>query len=60
MKTGNAEYTYKNDVDKACFQHDMADGNFKDLNKKHNQIKFSEIKPLKLQAIQNMMVIKED
>ena len=27
----------------------MADGNFKDLNKKHNQIKFSEIKPLKLQ-----------
>ena len=38
----------------------MADGNFKDLNKKYNQIKFSEIKPLKLQAIQNMMVIKED
>ena len=34
MQTGNTDYIYKNDLDKACFQHEMADGKFKDLNKK--------------------------
>ena len=34
MQTGNTEYIYKNDLDKACFQHDMAYGQFKDLNKR--------------------------
>ena len=34
MQTGNTEYIYKNDFDKACFQHDMAYGKFKDLNKR--------------------------
>ena len=24
MQTGNADYIYKNDLNKACFQHDMA------------------------------------
>ena len=24
MQTGNADYMYKNDLNKACFQHDMA------------------------------------
>ena len=33
-KTGNTEYIYKNYLDKACFQHDMAYGKFKDLNKR--------------------------
>ena len=27
-------YTYQNELDKACFQHDMAYGDFKDLNRK--------------------------
>ena len=40
MQTGNTDLIYKNDLYKACFQHDMAYGNFKDLNKKHNQIRF--------------------
>ena len=31
MKTGNTDYIYKNDLDKACFQHDMAYGKYKDL-----------------------------
>ena len=26
MMTGNTEYIYKNDIDKACSQHDMAHG----------------------------------
>ena len=31
LQTG---YIYKNDLDIACFQHDMAYGKYKDLNKK--------------------------
>ena len=34
MQTGNSEYSYKNDLDKACFQHDMTCGILKDLNKR--------------------------
>ena len=30
-QTGDSRYIYKNDLDKACFQHDMAYGDFKDL-----------------------------
>ena len=30
-KTGDTCYIYKNELDKACFQHDMAHGDFKDL-----------------------------
>ena len=30
-ETGDANYIYKNELDKACFQHDMASGDFKDL-----------------------------
>ena len=34
MQTGNTDYNYKNDLDKACFQHDTAYGKYKDLNKR--------------------------
>ena len=30
-QTGDSRYIYKNELDKACFQHDMAYGDFKDL-----------------------------
>ena len=30
-ETGNTTYIYKNELDKACFQHNMASGGFKDL-----------------------------
>ena len=30
-ETGDTSYIYKNEHDKACFQHDMAYGNFKNL-----------------------------
>ena len=30
-ETGDTSYIYKNEIDKACFQHDMADGDFKDV-----------------------------
>ena len=34
MQTGNTDYIYKNDLDKACFQHDMAYGKLKDFKKR--------------------------
>ena len=33
-KTGDTTYIYRNQLDKACFQHDMAYGDFKDLAKR--------------------------
>ena len=30
-ETGDTDYIYKNEIDKACFQHDMAYEDFKDL-----------------------------
>ena len=33
-KTGDSRYIYRNELEKACFQHDMADGDFKDLAKR--------------------------
>ena len=30
MQTGNTDFIYKNELDKACFQHDMAYGKTKD------------------------------
>ena len=33
-ETGDTNYIYKNKLDKACFQHDRAYGDFKDLIKK--------------------------
>ena len=32
-ETGDTSYIYKNKLDKACFQHDMAYGDFKDLKR---------------------------
>ena len=34
MQTGDTNYIYKNDLDKACFQHDMAYGKDKDLERR--------------------------
>ena len=31
MQTGNTDFIYKNELNKACFQHDMAYGKAKDL-----------------------------
>ena len=33
-KTGDSRYIYSKELDKACFQHDMAYGDFKDLAKR--------------------------
>ena len=60
METGDTRYIYRNELDKACFQDDMAYGDFKDLKKRTQSDKVLKDKLLQLQAIQNMMDIKED
>ena len=35
MQTGNTNFIYKNELDEACFQHDMAYGKSKRFNKKN-------------------------
>ena len=40
MQTANIDFIYKNELDKACFQHDMAYGKPKDLAKEPNQTNF--------------------
>ena len=39
-ETGDTKYIYRNELDKACFQHDMAYGDFKDLARR---IAFDEV-----------------
>ena len=34
MQTGDTNCIYKNELDKACFQHDMAYGKYKDLERR--------------------------
>ena len=34
MQTGDTNYIYKNELDKTCFQHDMAYGKYKDIGKR--------------------------
>ena len=33
-ETGDSRYIYQNELDEACFQHDMTYGDFKDLNRR--------------------------
>ena len=60
MQTRNTNFTYKNELDKACFQHDMAHGKSKDFVKRNQSDKVLRNKAFKTGVIQNMMVIKED
>ena len=58
-ETGNLRYIDKNELDKACFQHDMVYGDFKDFTKRTASDKFLEIKHLILLKVLIMMNIKE-
>ena len=48
MKSGNIDFIYKNELDKACFQHDMAYGKSKDLIKRTQSDKGLRDKALKI------------
>ena len=60
MQTGITNFIYRNELDKACFQHDMAYGKSKDLIKRTQSDKVLKVWHLKLLVIQIMMVVKED
>ena len=36
---GDTNYIYKNELDKACLEHDMAYGDFKDLKREHKVLR---------------------
>ena len=48
MQTGNTDFIYRNDLDKACFQHDMTYGKSKDLAKRTQSHKVLRDKAFKI------------
>ena len=47
-ETGDSRYIFQNELDKACFQHGMAYGGFKDLNRKTFAEKVLRDKPFNI------------
>ena len=48
MQTGNTDFIYKNELDKACFQHDIPYGKSKDLAKRTQSDKVLKDKAFKI------------
>ena len=48
MQTRNVDFIYENELDEACFQHDMAYGKTKDLVKRTQSDKVSKDKAFKI------------
>ena len=59
-ETGDTSYIYKKELDKACFQHDVAYGDFKDLAKRAAADKVLRDKAFKIASDQKYDDIKED
>ena len=57
-ETGDSQHIYQNELNKVCFQHDMANWDINDLTRRTVLIKYCVIKYLILLKIQNMMDIK--
>ena len=47
-ETGDTNYVYKNELDKVCFQHNMAYGDFKDLARRTSSDKVSRNKAVNI------------
>ena len=61
LNAGKLDYIYKNELDKACFQHDMVYNKYKDLERRtQSDVVLKKTKPLKLLVIQGIMDMKED
>ena len=58
-ETGDTKYIYRNKLDKACFQHDMAYGDFKDLAKRKASDKILRDKAFNSAKPQTVMDTKE-
>ena len=48
METDNTKYTYRSELDRACFQHDMIYEDFKDLKRRTQSDKVSKEKAFKI------------
>ena len=48
MQTGNTDFIYNNELDKACFQHDMTHGKSKDLVRRTQSDKVLRVKAFKI------------
>ena len=57
-ETGDTSYIYKNVLDKACFQHDITYGDFKDLKRRTGSDKILRDKAFNI--AKNIMDIEED
>ena len=53
LQTGNTDFIYRNEFDKACFQHDMAYGKTKDLVKRTQSDKVLKDKAFKVASNPN-------
>ena len=58
-ETGHIEYIYQNELDKACFQHDMAYGDIRDLARRTASNKILRDKGLILLKTQKMIYISK-
>ena len=58
-ETGDTSFIYKNELDKACFQHDMAYGDFKDLARRTASDKVLRDKAFNVAKNPKYMDIKE-
>ena len=59
-ETGDSQYIYQNEPDKACFQHDIAYGDFKDLTRGTVSDTTFHDKAFNIAKIRNMMDISVD
>ena len=59
-ETGDTSYIYKNELGKACLQHDMAYGDFKHLKRRTFSDKFLRDKVFNITKNPNMIGINED
>ena len=59
-ETGDSQYIYQTELAKACFQHDMVYGDFKDLTRRTAADKIFRDKAFHIAKIRNMMDINMD
>ena len=60
MQTGNTNFIYKNEPDKACFQHDLVYGQSKDLAKRTQSDKVLRKKAFTIESDPKYDGYKED
>ena len=58
-QTGDSRYIYRNELDKACFQHDMVYGDFIDLKRRTAADNLLSDETFNIGKILNMMDIRE-